>query len=145
MVSPTNDWSAHTTMPPLGTSPPIAFLATANATRSRKFYEDVLQLRLTSDEAFALVFDCNGVMLRIQKVDSVRPVPYTSMGWHTKDISRLVQHLTDRGVQFDRYQGFIEQQDELGIWTSPAGARVAWFRDPDGNILSLTQFASSAP
>jgi hypothetical protein len=103
----------------------------------------VLQLRLTSDEAFALVFDCNGVMLRVQKVDSVRPVPYTSLGWHTKDISRLVQQLTDRGVQFDRYEGLTNQQDELGIWTSPAGARVAWFKDPDGNVLSLTQFGSS--
>jgi len=121
----------------------IAFLATANAARSRQFYEDVLQLRLTGDEVFALVFECNGTMLRIQKVDSVRPVPYTSLGWQTEDISQLVQQLTDRGVQFDRYQGL--EQDELGIWTSPAGARVAWFKDPDGNILSLTQFGSSPP
>jgi catechol 2,3-dioxygenase-like lactoylglutathione lyase family enzyme len=128
---------------PLATSPMIAFLATANAARSRQFYEHVLQLRLTGDEVFALVFECNGTMLRIQKVESVRPVPYTSLGWQTEDISQLVQQLTDRGVQFDRYQGL--EQDELGIWTSPAGARVAWFKDPDGNILSLTQFGSSPP
>src|SRR5437588_5155402 len=89
MMSPTSNWSAHTAMPdqeipaPLGTSAPVAFLATANAARSRQFYTDVLQLRLASDEAFALVFDCNGVMLRIQKVDSVRPAPHTSLGWHT--------------------------------------------------------------
>jgi catechol 2,3-dioxygenase-like lactoylglutathione lyase family enzyme len=125
----------------LATSPLISFLATANAALSRQFYAEVLQLRLASDEPFALVFDCNGSMRRIQKVDSVQPVPYTSLGWQTNDISQLVQQLTDRGVQFDRYQGL--QQDELAIWTSPAGARVAWFKDPDGNILSLTEFGTS--
>lgn len=119
-------------------SPLVAFLATANVARSRQFYEDVLQLTLSNDDSFALVFENNGTMLRIQKVDSVQPVPYTSLGWQTADISQLAQHLTDRGVQFERFEGL--EQDKLGIWTSPSGARVAWFKDPDGNILSLTQF-----
>jgi catechol 2,3-dioxygenase-like lactoylglutathione lyase family enzyme len=125
----------------LRTSPLIAFLATADAARSRRFYADVLQLRLASDEAFALVFECNGTLLRIQKVESVRPAPYTSLGWQTEDISQLVQQLTDRGAQFERYGDLA--QDEHGIWTSPAGARVAWFKDPDANILSLTQFGAA--
>src|SRR5205814_9983366 len=97
-------------------------LATATAARSRQCSEDVLQLRLSRDGSFALVFESNGTMLRIQKVDSVQPVPYTSLGWQTEDISQLVEHLRDRGVQFERYQGL--EQDRLGIWTSPAGARV---------------------
>src|SRR5437868_4556274 len=97
----------------LRTSPVIAFLATADAGRSRHFYEDLLQLHLSRDDAYALVFESNGTMLRIQKVDSVPPVPYTSLGWETQDISQLVQQLTDRGVQFDHYEAL--QQDELGI------------------------------
>jgi catechol 2,3-dioxygenase-like lactoylglutathione lyase family enzyme len=120
----------------------VALLATANAARSREFFETVLQLRLIRDEPFALVFDCNGTMVRVQKVDAVQPQPYTSLGWQTEDISRLVRQLSERGVQFEHFQGL--EQDSLGIWTSPAGARVAWFKDPDGNILSLTQLNTSA-
>src|ERR1043165_2153471 len=90
---------------PLAATPLIAFLATANPTRSRAFFEDLLQLRFISDEPFALVFECNGTMLRIQKVDSVQPVPYTSLGWQTESILQLIRNLTDRGVQFERYQG----------------------------------------
>jgi catechol 2,3-dioxygenase-like lactoylglutathione lyase family enzyme len=121
----------------------VALLATANAARSREFFENVLQLRLIRDEPFALVFDCNGTMLRVQKVDAIQPQPYTSLGWQIEDISRLVLQLSERGVQFERFQGL--DQDSLGIWTSPGGARVAWFKDPDGNILSLTQPSTSPP
>jgi catechol 2,3-dioxygenase-like lactoylglutathione lyase family enzyme len=128
---------------PLAATPLIAFLATANPTRSRAFFEDLLQLRLVSDEPFALVFDCNGTTLRIQKVESVQPQPYTSLGWQTENIVQLVQTLTNRGVHFERFPGM--EQDPLGIWTSPGGAQVAWFKDPDGNTLSLTQFATSLP
>lgn len=127
----------------LASSPVIAFLATADAARCRQFYEDMLQLRVISDDAFAVVFDCNGTMLRIQKVDSVQPASYTSLGWQTDDVYQVVQHLASRGVQFERYTGL--EQDELDIWTSPAGARVAWFKDPDGNMLSLTQLSSQPP
>ena len=129
------------TVRPLATSPLIAFLATADPARSRQFYEGVLQLRLVSEDPFATVFDCNGTMLRVQKVDAVSSVSYTSLGWQTDDIAQLVQELGHRGVQPERYEGL--QQDELGIWTSPGGAKVAWFKDPDGNVLSLTQFALS--
>ena len=122
----------------LSTSSIIAFAATKNPDRARQFYEDVLGLGLVADEPFALVFDANGTMLRIQKVEQVSPPPYTTLGWHVDDISETVRGLAAKGVTFERYPGL--DQDELGVWTSPAGARVAWFKDPDENTLSLTHF-----
>ena len=95
-------------------------------------------MRLVADEPFALVFDAHGVMLRVTKVDAVTPAPYTVLGWRVPDIGAAVMELGGSGVVFERYQGM--PQDELGIWTSPSGAKIAWFRDPDGNVLSLTEF-----
>jgi catechol 2,3-dioxygenase-like lactoylglutathione lyase family enzyme len=122
----------------LSSSSVIAFAATKDPQRARQFYEDVLGLGLVADEPFALVFDANGTMLRIQKVEHVSPPPYTTLGWHVDDISETVRGLAAKGVTFERYPGLDE--DELGVWTSPAGARVAWFQDPDENTLSLTHF-----
>jgi len=122
----------------LGAAHLIAFLATTNAERARTFYGSVLGFRLTTDDPFALVFDANGVMLRIQKVDAVSPVPYTTLGWHVDDIGATMQALGARGVRFERFPGL--PQDEMGVWRSPAGGRIAWFNDPDGHTLSLTQF-----
>lgn len=119
-------------------NPLIAFAATANAEKSRRFYESTLGLKFVRADDFALVFDVNGTMLRIQKVERVEPRPYTVLGWKVKDIQREVAQLTKRGVRFARYEGM--EQDRLGIWTSPSGARIAWFNDPDENILSLTEF-----
>ena len=115
---------------------PIAFLATADSARSRAFYESVLGLRVVADEHFALVLESDGTMIRVQKVDAVHPPPYTALGWAVSDVNAAVRALSARGVAFERYAGMA--QDDLGVWTSPSGARVAWFRDPDGNILSLT-------
>jgi hypothetical protein len=91
-----------------------------------------------SDDPFALVFDVNGTMLRIQKVDRVNPHEYTVLGWKVSDIKNEVTTLARRGVLFARYEGM--HQDENGIWTAPSKAKIAWFTDPDGNILSLTEF-----
>ncbi|MDR7451569.1 MAG: VOC family protein [Armatimonadota bacterium] len=121
----------------LTTSKFIAFAATGDAARARNFYEQVLGLRLLADEPFALVFDANGVTLRVQKVQEVKPAPYTALGWAVSGIRSTVQALGGRGVAFERYPSL--SQDDLGVWTSPSGARVAWFKDPDGNVLSLTQ------
>ncbi len=121
----------------LGRAEIVAFVATANADRARGFYEGVLGLRLREDSPFALVFDANGVVLRIQKVPSVVPAPYTALGWTVTDIRDTMTGLVRRGVVFERYAGLA--QDDAGIWRSPGGAQVAWFKDPDGNILSLTQ------
>jgi catechol 2,3-dioxygenase-like lactoylglutathione lyase family enzyme len=116
---------------------PILFLATANAERSRAFYERVLGLVFVADEPAALVFRVGDSMLRIQKVDQVRPVPYTALGWAVSDLRRTVRDLSATGVTFQRHDGLMQDGD--GIWRSPSGALVAWLRDPDGHTLSLTQ------
>jgi catechol 2,3-dioxygenase-like lactoylglutathione lyase family enzyme len=120
----------------------IAFLATAQPARARAFYEGVLGFRLVTDDQFALHFDCKGISLRIQKVDSVDPVPYTALGWQVSDIRETVEGLSKRGVIFEQYV-FLEQ-DELGVWTAPSGTSVAWFKDPDGNLLSVAQSEADA-
>jgi catechol 2,3-dioxygenase-like lactoylglutathione lyase family enzyme len=117
----------------------IAFVTIANGERAKQFYRDTLGLRLVSDEAFALVFDANGVMLRLAKANQVMPAPGTVLGWNVPDIATAVTELKDAGVFFERFEGMA--QDELGIWYPPSGAKVAWFKDPDGNLLSLTEFA----
>jgi len=117
---------------------PMLFLATSNAERARTFYEGVLGLTFVADEPPALVFRVGELMLRIQKVEKVHPHPYTALGWETTDIRRAVKDLSSAGVVFQHFQGM--DQDADGIWQSPSGARVAWFKDPDGHVLSLTQF-----
>ena len=114
------------------------FLATANAERSRPFYEGLLGLAFVADEPPALVFQVGRSMLRIQKVDRVYKVPYTVLGWAVSDIRRTVHHFRAAGVVFQRYDGM--NQDDDNIWHAPSGAFVAWFQDPDGHTLSLTQF-----
>ena len=127
-----------------GNSKLIAFAATANPARALTFYHETLGLkplglRLRADTPFAIVFDANGTTLRVQKVESVAPPMYTVLGWEVADITTTVQDLTRRGVVFERFDNL--QQDEQGIWTTPDGARIAWFKDPDRNTLSLTQSA----
>jgi catechol 2,3-dioxygenase-like lactoylglutathione lyase family enzyme len=119
----------------------ISFVATRNPSAARSFYEDTLGLRLVADEPFALVFDVNGRMLRIAKTDEMTPAAHTVLGWEVEEIEAKVKDLCARGVVFLRFDGM--PQDALGIWTSPSGAKVAWFKDPDGNNLSLTQFVST--
>ena len=117
---------------------PILFLATADAGRSRDFYERVLGLAFVADEPPALVFRVGASMLRIQKVGQVHAAPYTALGWAVSDIRQTVRDLCAAGVVFERYEGM--NQDGDGIWSAPGGVLVAWFRDPDGHVLSLTQF-----
>ena len=116
----------------------VGFAATASPKKARRFYRDTLGLRLVDDNPFALVFDANGTMLRVQLVDEVVPAGHTIAGWQVKDIQKTVIALTKKRVKFNRYPGM--EQDKLGIWESPSGARIAWFSDPDGNTLSLTEF-----
>ena len=121
----------------LHSSDVIAFVATTDSERARRFYEAALGLPLLRDEPFALVFDANGTTLRVQKVRALDPAPYTILGWKVPDVRATVSSLVARGIRFERYAGLV--QDDVGVWTSPSGARVAWFKDPHGNILSLTQ------
>ena len=121
----------------LGSAALVAFAGSADLGRSRAFYQDRLGLLLVSTGEQACVFDCGGTELRVTLVGSVAAAPYTVLGWRVPDIARAVRELAGRGVEFVRYPAL--QQDALGIWRAPSGARVAWFRDPDGNTLSLTQ------
>ena len=116
----------------------VAFVATKDADGAKSFYETALGLKLISEDSFALVFDANGTMLRVQKVQELNPAPYTALGWEVADISTEVEELVKRGVVFNRYEWL--PQDDRCVWTAPGGAMVAWFSDPDGNTLSLTQF-----
>ena len=118
----------------------ISFVATQNPANALVFYAETLGLKLISDDPFAMVFDANGTMLRVQKVRDLAPARHTVLGWEVPDISAKTRELTKRGVHFERFEGVT--QDESGVWTAPSGAKVAWFKDPDGNILSLTQFKS---
>lgn len=115
----------------------IAFVGTTDANRAKAFYRDTLGLRLVSEEGPALVFDAAGTMLRVASVAEVARAPYTVLGWEVANASETVLALLKRGVKFERYD--FMQQDELALWTAPSGAHVAWFKDPDGNLLSVSQ------
>jgi len=121
----------------LGAHKIIAFVPTTDAQRARDFYEQKLGLKFVSDDSFALVFDANGIMLRVVKLKEYAPAQFTILGWEVPDALQAVSKLQARGVQFERYPW--AQQDELGIWNAPGGAKVAWFKDPDGNVLSISQ------
>ena len=118
----------------------IAFVSSTDLDRSRDFYERTLGLRVIEQNPYACVFDAHGTMLRVTAAGVVATPGYTVLGWKVTDIDGTARELAARGVVFSRYDGM--DQDERGIWTTPAGDRVAWFQDPDGNVLSLTQFAA---
>ena len=120
----------------LGSIDIVAFVPTKDAEKARAFYVGVLGLRFVKDDGFALVFDANGIKVRVAKAQFT-PAPFTILGWQVGDIEKVVAGLQGKGVQFERF-GFFEQ-DALGIWTAPSGDKVAWFKDPDGNILSVSQ------
>ena len=105
--------------------------------RARDFYEGVLGLRFIKDDGFALVLDANGIMVRVSKAPEFKPAPFTILGWKVSGIEKVVAGLQEKGVQLERFSFF--QQDKLGIWTAPTGDKVAWFKDPDGNILSVSE------
>jgi catechol 2,3-dioxygenase-like lactoylglutathione lyase family enzyme len=121
----------------IATSPIIAFIPTKDAAHARAFYEQQLGLRFVSDDTFAIVMDANGTMLRIVRVGEFTPAPFTILGWQVEDIHKTIAEMSARGVQFTRYPYFEQSTD--GVWTAPGGAKVAWFLDPDGNTLSLSQ------
>ena len=124
----------------LGYASLVAFVPTTNPARARAFFGETLGLHLVSDETpFALVFDANGTMLRVTVVKEMQPHPFTVLGWHVEAIEEAVEALAAKGVEFQRYPG-MNDADPHGIWNAPSGARVAWFKDPDGNVLSLTEF-----
>ena len=121
----------------LGATNIIAFIPTRDPAKAREFYEGVLGLRFVKDDGFAMVLDANGIMVRVAKAPDFEPLPFTVLGWQVVGIEKVVAALQGAGVQFERFS-FLEQ-DKLGIWTAPSGDKVAWFKDPDGNMLSVSQ------
>jgi catechol 2,3-dioxygenase-like lactoylglutathione lyase family enzyme len=115
----------------------MPFVPITDSKRSRPFYEDTLGLTFVSDDGFALVMNFNGTTLRLAKAKNFTPAPFTILGWQVPAIEEAVVELEKRGVRFEKFPGL--PQDDHGIWTAPGGAKVAWFKDPDGNILSLSQ------
>jgi catechol 2,3-dioxygenase-like lactoylglutathione lyase family enzyme len=118
----------------------IAFVPTCDPQKSRFFYEQTLEMEFVSQDPFAIVFRANGVMLRIANVSNVNdftPAPFTILGWRVPNVQNTVRALREKGIEFQRFPGM--DQTSLGIWHSPRGAQVAWFKDPDGNILSITE------
>lgn len=115
----------------------IGFVPTKDSRRAREFYEGKLGFKFVSDDQFALVMQAGKSTIRIAKVKDFKPAQYTVMGWEVADVEAMVKSLNKRGVTFEKYP-FVEDR-ELGIWTTPNGDKVAWFKDPDGNVLSLSQ------
>jgi catechol 2,3-dioxygenase-like lactoylglutathione lyase family enzyme len=132
--------SRGSVLPVLAGAPFIGSIPVRDTSRARSFYEGILGLRVVEETSFALVIDANGTMLRLTGVPELTPQPFTIAGWQVPDVAAEVRQLSESGVRFLRYDRM--EQDELGIWTTPGGDRVAWFQDPDGNTLSLTTFAS---
>lgn len=122
-------------MTPLHAENLVAFGATSDAPRALRFYAETLGLRLVVDDPFALVFDANGTELRLQKVPDVMPPNYTVLGWRVRDLGAVIDALVAQGVTMERFPGM--PHDERGVWRAPSGTSLAWFRDPDGNLLSL--------
>jgi catechol 2,3-dioxygenase-like lactoylglutathione lyase family enzyme len=121
----------------LGSQKLVAFVPVTNADRARAFYRDTLGLRLMYEDGFALVFDVEGIMLRVSLMREVKPQPFTVLGWQVADAVASAQQLAAGGVTLERFPGM--EQDEHSLWHAPGGAKIAWFKDPDGNILSISQ------
>ena len=125
----------------LADAPFIGFIPVRDLATARAFYEGTLGLRVVADTEFALVLDAGGTTLMVTPVPGLAARSFTIAGWNVPDIDAVVRDLAGRGVEFTRYASMA--QDELGVWTTPGGDRVAWFTDPDGNTLSLTTFATA--
>jgi len=114
-----------------------AFVPTVMPGKAKSFYSEILGLKLLSEDNYALEFEANGILLRVIIVPELKPQAFTVLGWNVDDISSIIKSLNKKGVVCGKYD-FLTQ-DSLGIWVSPGGSKVAWFKDPDGNILSLTE------
>ena len=126
----------------LTNSRPVILLPTLDRDKARTFFCDVLGLTLKSEDDFAIVFDSAGIMFRVTPVQAFTPHEFSVLSWEVEDITASVTDLGSRGVLFERYDFPWMSQDDLGIWTAPDGTKVAWFKDPDGNLLSVSQHSA---
>jgi len=120
----------------------VGFVPTTDYEKARAFYEGKLGFEFISLDQYALVMSVGGHKIRIAKVPNFTPLQGTILGWEVQDIQAVASWLRDRGVTVEKYP-FVQDRD-LGIWTTPTGDRVAWFKDPDGNILGISQHAHPA-
>ncbi|MBP7416892.1 MAG: VOC family protein [Pyrinomonadaceae bacterium] len=120
---------------------PVILIPTINKDEAKQFYETTLGLTFKSDDGFALVFDTGGIMFRVTPVQKFTPHEFSVLGWEVDDISASATDLSSRGVKFEIYDFPWMTQDEQGVWAAPDGTKVAWFKDPDGNLLSISQHA----
>ena len=125
----------------LETSEAVAFLPSEDLERSERFFQGVLNLALVSQSPFASVFKVGAGTLRVTRVEALRPQPFTVFGWLVVDLRAEIGELRDKGIELLLYEG--SGQDVDGVWTTPNGDLVAWFKDPDANVLSLTQPAKN--
>lgn len=125
----------------LSSAKATSFLVVSDAEKARHFYRDLLGLPLVADEPHELIFDSNGLLLHVMPVPEPAIAPHTVFGWQVTDIRAEVDELVAKGITFERYD-FMEQ-DERAICTFPDGDQFAWFKDPDGNTLSLAQLSMS--
>lgn len=116
----------------------IGFVTTTRPDEARAFYGDTLGFRFVADDGFALVFDAHGTMLRVAKAQGFTPAQGTVLGWQVDDVHAAAAELAARGIVFEQFGLPFLPQDEAGVWTAPGGDRVAWFKDPDGNMLSIS-------
>jgi catechol 2,3-dioxygenase-like lactoylglutathione lyase family enzyme len=114
----------------------VGFVLTTDYDQARAFYEGKLGLEFVSVDQFALVMRTGQHTIRISKVANFKPLSSTVLGWEVDDVEGVVRWLRDRGVVTEKY-AFVPDQ-ELGIWTAPSGDTVAWFKDPDDNVLSVS-------
>ncbi|WP_213805344.1 VOC family protein [Granulicella sp. dw_53] len=121
----------------LSNAPLITFIPTKDATLARSFYQNTLGLHFISDDEFAIVMEAAGTMLRIVRVGDFTPAPFTILGWQVDDIEATAIEMAAKDIHLCRYPHL--QQSPIGVWTAPGGAKVAWFNDPDGNTLSISQ------
>jgi catechol 2,3-dioxygenase-like lactoylglutathione lyase family enzyme len=119
-----------------------AFVAITDYDKSRAFYEGILGLKFLSQDNFAMVMESSGTKIRMAKLPNLQPAQFTVLGWEVSNIEKIVGDLQSRGVQFDRYP-FMPQEGPP-IWTAPGGDKVAWFKDPSGNVLSLAEHVRTA-
>ncbi|MEN8723744.1 MAG: VOC family protein [Alphaproteobacteria bacterium] len=115
----------------------VGFIATTNPDKAHHFYGDLLGLPLIEETPVALVFQCANAELRVAIAPPFEPLPFTAAGWQVTDIEAKADALTDAGVEPERFPGM--EYSERGIWTAPGGAKVMWVKDPEGNLLSLTE------
>lgn len=120
---------------------PVILLPTVKKAEAQEFYQNVLGIDFKYDDGFALVFETGGKMFRLTPVQEFTPHQFSVLGWEVGDISATITGLTERGVVFERYDFPWMEQDEQCVWTAPDGTKVAWFKDPDGNLLSVSQHA----